>query len=270
MRNKMMWIGVVVGVGLLLAAAGIVLAGSLLNPTAGPGDPASQMYTLEQIYTRLSGGGDATKMITFTEPTAGPTVGTMHTLDEIYALALPARVPKTGQTTSYAPGDDGALRKGVVWPNPRFITGTTGVVTDTLTELIWLKNANCTTFFSGDSTGQNIRSWANAITAANSLANGYCGLTDDSVTGDWRLPNVREMQSLVHVDFSTPAVPNTAGTGQWTEGNPFTGVQPFYYWTSTTYAFYPSNALYVDLTAGNVNSDNKTWSYYVWPVRGGQ
>jgi hypothetical protein len=23
-------------------------------------------------------------------------------------------------TTSYAPGDDGALRRGVSWPNPRF------------------------------------------------------------------------------------------------------------------------------------------------------
>ena len=54
-----------------------------------------------------------------------------------------AGVPKTGQTTSFATGDDGDLEKGVAWPNPRFITGTTGVVTDTLTGLIWLKNANC-------------------------------------------------------------------------------------------------------------------------------
>ena len=56
------------------------------------------MYTLEQIYTRLSGGGNATKMTAFTEPSSGPGTGTMHTLDELYALAWPARVPKTGQT----------------------------------------------------------------------------------------------------------------------------------------------------------------------------
>jgi hypothetical protein len=32
----------------------------------------------------------------------------------------PSQVPKTGQTTSYATGDDGDLEKGVAWPNPRF------------------------------------------------------------------------------------------------------------------------------------------------------
>ena len=30
-------------------------------------------------------------------------------------------LPKTGQTTSYHPGDDGELRAGVTWPSPRFL-----------------------------------------------------------------------------------------------------------------------------------------------------
>ena len=55
----------------------------------------------------------------------------------------PAMVPKTGQTTGYATGDDGALQKGVAWPNPRFTDNGDGTVTDNLTGLIWLKNANC-------------------------------------------------------------------------------------------------------------------------------
>ena len=176
MRNKTMLTGVVVGVviGLLLAVAvtGIVLAGNL-NPTVGPMSAGSQMYTLQQIYTRLSGGGDSGKMTAFTGPTAGPSVGTMHTLDEIYALALPARVSKTGVTVTYATGDDGALLKGVAWPNPRFIASTTGVVTDTMTGLVWLKNANCF--------GQQV--WATAIISATALASGTCGLTDGSVAG---------------------------------------------------------------------------------------
>ncbi len=68
----------------------------------------------------------------------------MHTLDDIYALVgLRAPVPKTGQTTSYATGDDGILQKGVVWPIPRFKDNNNGTVTDNLTGLIWLKNANC-------------------------------------------------------------------------------------------------------------------------------
>ena len=77
------------------------------------------MYTVEQIDDRLSGGGNATKMPAFTEPLLLAHSGTMHTLDDIYALAWPARVPKTGQTTSYAARDDGDLEKGVAWPNPR-------------------------------------------------------------------------------------------------------------------------------------------------------
>ena len=36
------------------------------------------------------------------------------------ALNGPAPVPKTGQIEVYNSGDDGDLRKGVVWPNPRF------------------------------------------------------------------------------------------------------------------------------------------------------
>ena len=57
-----------------------------------------------------------------------------------------APVPKTGQTTSYANGDDGDLELGVASPNPRFTDNGDGKVTDNLTELIWLKNAKCTVF----------------------------------------------------------------------------------------------------------------------------
>ena len=52
-------------------------------------------------------------------------------------------VPKTGQTTIYAAGDDGDLQKGIALPSPRFTDNGNGTVTDNLTGLIWLKNANC-------------------------------------------------------------------------------------------------------------------------------
>ena len=51
----------------------------------------------------------------------------------------PVMLPKTGQTTSYAAGDDGALQKGVASPNPRFTDNGNGTVTDNLTGLIWLE-----------------------------------------------------------------------------------------------------------------------------------
>jgi hypothetical protein len=242
------------GVGRLSAAPGT------LDSPAPPGSTSS--YTLEDIYNRLDTGTAGTQS-TFTEPTSGPTVGTMHTLNEIYDLiGQRAPVPKTGQTRSYATGDDGNLEKGVAWPSPRFTDNGDGTVTDNLTGLIWLKNANCF----------GIRAWAQALADANGLGAGYCGLVDGSSAGDWHLPNVRELHSLVHYGVYDPAVPNAAGTGQWTEGDPFTAVQSGMYWSSSTYAGYSGRACVATLIDGGMGASVKDYSMmgYVWPVRGGQ
>ena len=74
--------------------------------------------------------------------------------------AAPSAIAKTGQTTSYATGDDGDLQMGVSWSAPRFIDNGDGSVTDKLTGLIWLKNASCP---------NEIKKWSDALTFANSL-----------------------------------------------------------------------------------------------------
>jgi hypothetical protein len=83
-------------------------------------------------------------------------------------------VPQTGQTQSYAPGDDGDLQLGVKWPDPRFKDKGDGTVKDYLTGLIWLKNADCM--------GRTL--WGEALDASNKLADGQCGLGDGSKPGD--------------------------------------------------------------------------------------
>ena len=173
-----------------------------------------------------------------------------------------APVEKTGQITSYSAtgGEDGDLRKGVAWPNPRFKDGGNGTVRDTLTKLIWLKNANAF----------GLRIWEQALADANALASGSAGLTDGSKAGDWRLPNVKELQSLIDFACHGPALSNAAGTGQWTSGNAFIGVQSANYWSSTTDSSSTTNAWYVSLLNGYVNSINKPNTYYVWPVRAGK
>jgi len=172
-----------------------------------------------------------------------------------------AWVEKTGQTESYAPGDDGDWQKGVAWPVPRFRDNGNGTVTDRLTGLIWMKNANC--FWE--------ITWNDALSVCNDLADGQCGLTDGSEPGAWRLPNRNELQSLLHLGYPGPALPNTEGTGQWTEGDPFTGVQSEFYWSSTTYANYLGYAWAVYLYDGYVYFDSKTSNdFFVWPVRGRQ
>jgi len=173
---------------------------------------------------------------------------------------LGAQVPKTGQTELYATGDDGDLEKGIAWPNPRFKDNGNGTVTDKLTGLIWLKDANCF----------GLRNWYDALLDCNGLNSGECGLTDDSSEGDWRLPNRSELNSLVDVAYYNPALSNTAGTGQWSPGNPFTNVQSNFYWSSSTFAYVTGYAWGVSMYYGVVISSNKTYSYYVWPVRGGQ
>jgi len=49
----------------------------------------------------------------------------------------PTPVPKTGQTTSYATGDDGDLERGAALVTPRFTDNLDGTVTDSCTGLMW-------------------------------------------------------------------------------------------------------------------------------------
>ncbi len=170
----------------------------------------------------------------------------------------PAPVAATGQTVSEAIGDDGDLQMGVALPDPRFTDNTDGTVTDNLTGLIWLKNTNCIEFFSGDAAGQNSRSWSDALEAANSLASGYCGLTDGSAAGDWRLPSVRELHSLIDFGNYNLALPSA---------HPFTDVWDSFYWSGTAIAEPIDYAWIVSMDSGVVTSSNKTTHVYVWPVR---
>ena len=165
----------------------------------------------------------------------------------------PAPVPKTGQTTSYddKKRDDGELQKGVAWANQRFTDNQNGTVTDKLTGLIWLKKANAF----------DQKTWETALSDCNELKDRDHGLTDGSKAGQWRLPNVRELCSLIDYGRDNPALP---------EDHPFDNVQPFHYWSSSTYSYNTTFGWVVYLYDGSVDDDAKSLDYYVWPVRGGQ
>jgi hypothetical protein len=102
----------------------------------------------QTLYNRINTGATGTTPAGgFTEPATGP-APTGYTLTDLYNLASQrARPAKTGQTASYATGDDGNLQKGVTLPSPRFTCNPSedctpgnnnGTVTDNLTGLIWL------------------------------------------------------------------------------------------------------------------------------------
>lgn len=156
------------------------------------------------------------------------------------------RVPKTGQTAAYETGDDGYHRRGVELPDPRFTVGdgiATNCVTDELTGLMWAIDA---------SIGENLV-WSDALLFCNNLIHGGYN--------DWRLPNLRELQSLMDYGRVEPALPFE---------HPFANVLTVNYWTGTSHANNTGNAWTVRLSDGAVNDEFKTLSRMAWPVRGGQ
>ncbi len=175
-----------------------------------------------------------------------------------YYYVLPVRsgpsgtiqLPKTGQTVSYYQGDDGEIQAGVSCPNPRFTIGTgaeTKCVTDKLTGLMWTKDAN---FPDGTRTWQGALDYVAYINSSV----GLCGYTD------WRLPNRKELRSLSDYSNYNPLLP---------AGHPFTNVQLYYYWSSTTTAWITNDAWIVDMGGGYVVSHGKGSNNNIWPVRGG-
>jgi len=171
----------------------------------------------------------------------------------------PAPVPNTGQTTSYADYDDGYYETGVVCEciSPRFTDNEDGTVTDNLTGLMWTKDAN----LPGGS-----KNWQEAL---DYVADMNAGTYENFGFFDWRLPNVRELLSLIHYGFSGPALPDTEGCGRWVEGDPFNNVEFHDYWSSTTYAFNTGLSWRVSMNAGYSSSGIRDTTLYVWPVRGG-
>ncbi|OAD23963.1 hypothetical protein THIOM_000190 [Candidatus Thiomargarita nelsonii] len=143
------------------------------------------------------------------------------------------------------------------WRNDifRYIDNGDGTVTDNKTGLIWLKNANC--FGEQD--------WKTAMLRAAKLAHGQCSLNDRSKPGDWRLPTEDEWEAMVDERYILRTISN--GTGQWKQGDAFTGVQSSWYWSST--ASSTSSAWLVRLSDGRVGNGGKTLAIYVWAVRDG-
>lgn len=193
-------------------------------------------------------------------------------------IVPPLVVPQTGQTTCYNDagsviactdtGQDGEYRLGITpalaptygtsgafntpaWTGTRFTDNEDGTVTDNLTALVWLQDANC---FS-------TRTWTTALSDANGLVDGACGLSDGSSAGDWRLPNTNELHSLIDLTQSgSPKLPS---------GHPFTTVQSDY-WSSTSNNIGAVYAWYISLNDGLVYYHGKNFTRYVWPVRAGQ
>ena len=153
-------------------------------------------------------------------------------------------------TTAGIPaGQDGATRTGVAAPTPRFsVDGTNSCQVDNLTGLMWTRNANLP---------PGTRTWQQALDYANTLS--LCGFAD------WRLPNAKELRTLVNYSAADNATALVAMG--------FNNVQGAYYWSSTSQAGSPASAWAVSMGAGAGAAfafGKASSAYFVWPVRAGQ
>ncbi|MBN2894263.1 MAG: DUF1566 domain-containing protein [Campylobacterales bacterium] len=153
-------------------------------------------------------------------------------------------LPKTGQTATYATGDDGNYTSGLA---PSFTTNADGTITDNTFGLMWQNS------YADNGGNVPVVNHAGAIT--------YCDALTLAGHADWRLPTRRELKSLV--DYAKPypgpvihdAFVSTTRTDDW-------------YWSSTTYAADTSGAWLVDFDDGTDFATYESYSYYVRCVRG--
>jgi len=181
------------------------------------------------------------------------------------AVAGSAPVEDTGQQSCWdatggsrscaGTGEDGDVQAGVAWPTPRFMDNGDGAVTDSLTGLIWLEDAECF----GEKTWQAALDQVASFNSGSTACTNYAAGTHT----DWRLPNNKEILSLFDYGQAYPALPF---------GHPFLDVDQ-HYWSSTTFLDVPEEAWISNHYKGMVHQAAKTpsgFSVFVWPVRGGQ
>lgn len=168
--------------------------------------------------------------------------------------------PATGQTTSSRTGDDGDIEAGATLS---YTDTGNGTILDDNTGLEWEKKSDDGSIHDMDTT----YTWENAFAAHIAGLNtapcfaGHC---------DWRLPNVKELQSIVNYGPFIPAVSpefNNCVAGATVQTGSCTAASS--HWSSTTFAGNPGNAWLVVFNTGNVLSVGKGNGLRVRAVRGG-
>lgn len=182
------------------------------------------------------------------------------------ALCETQGLPATGQTISYAPGDDGETQAGEPL---QYLDNGDGTVTDLNTGLMWEKKdaggglhdqTKMYTFCSstnvepcaGAALVGSIWEWLAAVNSEG--GGGFAGHSD------WRIPNVKELQTILDYGRSEPAVHPVFNTDCCCNCTVLTcsctmlGV----YWSSSTIDFGHEAAWSVYFHWGYISGDTKT------------
>ncbi len=137
-------------------------------------------------------------------------------------------------------------------PDSRFTVNGDGTATDKQTGLTWMRCSIGQTWQAGSCIGNvSGHTWQQALTLAK--AHDFAG------KNDWRLPNIKELSSIVEVSCINPAInsvifPNTASVS----------------WSSSPYANSNYGAWDVNFSYGYDGNGYKLNGSHVRLVRGGQ
>jgi hypothetical protein len=181
-----------------------------------------------------------------------------------------AAFPATGQTTCWnsvgsvipcaGTGQDGGIQAGATLS---YTDNGDGTITDNNTGLMWEKKSDDGSIHDKDT----VYTWADAfaVHVAGLNAAAFAGHTD------WRVPNVKELQSIVNYENSNPSVSPAFNTGCVASCTVATCscTAAGFYWSSSTFAFVPTEAWVVGFFIGQVTTDSKNGTLFVRAVRGG-
>jgi len=147
-------------------------------------------------------------------------------------LSFSYQMPDTGQTIVYstATGDDGYYNGSQLSYTLQYHIDGSTTTTDNNTGLVW--------WYTGSSVSS---SWEAAISSCE--ASNLGGFTD------WRLPNIRELVSIVDYSRYNPPV----AVSSFTIGSAYTN-----HWSGTTYKNGTTAAWYVNFITGAITNTTKT------------
>ena len=138
-------------------------------------------------------------------------------------------------------------------PASRFVNNNNGTVTDSTTGLTWKPCVEGQSWDGVTCTGSGLTYiWQSALQTGSAAV--FAG------ANDWRLPNIKELASLIENQCADPAINATI----------FPATPVWAYWSSSSDAYQPLGAWAVHFEAGNINVWSKAGANYIRLVRGGQ